>query len=271
MWDPPVLTCVEKPWYVQHFPNLQKCFFGFDEKLTNEILAEFLLFNPQLQELGIDACDYISPIILKNIGTYATNLHSLEIIWYDDRVINERVLHLKTLRNLREWKVGGELSLELLMNMFVNNNMPICSLHHTLMPEETAQNLPTLKTLKNLFVSRFDSDGDICDDILINLTRAQTALESIRTGPSDIVTMQAITKILELGKSLTNIEFGSDSELDLSTYNAILNLANNRVKVKLVIDEVDVPKEVLDTNRKWIDITSKQEYLTWHLNRIKSN
>lgn len=92
--------------------------------------------------------------------------------------------------------------------------------------------------------------------------KSQTTLESIFIYADSTVTTKVVAKILELGINLTEILFFSPSNgIDMNTNSKILNLANNRVKVRMFLSrKIGVKKTILNKNRKWLCISSAQDY-----------
>lgn len=243
---------LEKPWFIRQFSHLQIAYFEDLTELNTDMLTEFLSLNPQLQVLRLSGCENVTKKILKSIGEYATNLHTLNICpmvsCYD---MNEDVMYLKTLRKLRKLRLAGAYSLELLMNMFFENNIPIETLYIHADYADTAQNIPTLETLKELYISELFFPQSISDDCVYNLLKSQTALEYICIRSSETETTQRIIKTLELGEKISKFCFYL-FEMDLEVYNSILNLVKNRIKVEIRSDEIEVPKMVLDENEEWL-------------------
>lgn len=101
------LICLEKPWFIRQFPSLQIVHFDEITVLGTEMLTEFLSLNPQLQVLKLSVRENVNEGILKSIGKYTTNLHTLDIgpilSYYR---MNENVL--KALRKLRKLRLTGE-------------------------------------------------------------------------------------------------------------------------------------------------------------------
>lgn len=140
------------------------------------------------------------------------------------------------------------------MNMFVENNIPINTLYINATNADTTQNIPTLKTLKHLDI-RESLFHNISDDCVYNLIESQTALEYISIKNADTETTQRIIKTLEFGfkKNISKFRFHL-YEIDLETYNTILNLAKNCIKVEIKSGKIDIPKKVLDANEKWLHV-----------------
>lgn len=249
----------QQPWFIRPFPHLENVRFEL-MKLTDDMLTKFLSFNQQLRVLQTDADTLLSPMVLESIGHYSRNIetlhiHSFNFMEFESTIINEKLLYLNALRKLMDFWLRGELSLELLLNMFAENGAPIWSLGIFLTPIDTAPSFPTIKTLNNLHIR---CPHGISDDFLINLVKSQSALKTLSIINEDrTVTIQRIKKILEFGKNLTEFEFCMyHSELDLETYNTILGLARHRVKVEITCSKskVYVPEDILKANSKWLCI-----------------
>lgn len=256
------LNVQQNPWYIRCFPHLKSVCFEDIDQLTNNMLTEFLVMNPQLQVLRMFRCAHLSPIILKSICNYSKNLHALNICWSRWYEIDDNdVIELKALRYLRRLHMGIiQFSFGVLINMFVENDIPIFDMNVHVMAEEIEDNLPTLKTLQHLSILPFRFYG-ISDDCVINLVKSQNTLKSIYICGGTSVTMKAIIKILELRTNLTEIKLWSNNRIDFNTYNTILNLAKNCVKVKMRVNEIDIPKNALDANKKWLNISRNVDVL----------
>ena len=89
--------------------------------------------------------------------------------------------------------------------------------------------------------------------------KSQPALQTLQiTNIGSNMTVGSIEKILKFGKNLTDFEL-SDScfYFDVESYNRIVLLARNRVRVRIVVfrrSQVVVPADVLTMNREWLSI-----------------
>lgn len=248
-------NCEENLWFIRQIPSLKEFSYKCDEKFTIDLFAEFLSINPQLEILTLFDCFNMKPIIIETIGMHATNLRTLRLNQIDR--LNGDILHLKTLRQLSELQVDrAPRILDLLLNMFDEYNIPINSLSICVMAPEAARNAPTLETLKRLTVKKYSSTGGgVFDELLINLATSQTALEFICIYGGNTFSGHGLASVLEIGRNLKEVEFKSTSiEVNIDFYYLLLNLVNDRVKVKMFVEAVDVPRDILDANWEWLEI-----------------
>lgn len=248
-----------EPWFVLEFPHLESVYFNSQE-ITGYTLTEFLSLNQQLLSLEIHSED-LPPMIFESIGFYSRNLERLQIKSsefheYESSDFHEELLDLSELQKLSQFDVSGRLSLEFLFKMFAENNIPIRSLEVDIEATDKVTTIPTIKTLNKLqCICRSDVD----ENCLIELVKSQPALQILEVvNMGSIITIEAIEKILEFGKNLTDFEATfCGSDIDMESYNRILSLARDRVKVRIVVwkrKEVNVPADILKMNRNWLTI-----------------
>lgn len=256
----------ENPWYIRKFsPYLRELYVLQDNILTEDMVEDFLKLNPQLESLILSDCGHFTPSLLKIIGAHSTMLHSLVIDSQDlvespSNVINENLIHLQTLRRLRNLYLSAPLSLELLMNMLAENGAPIEALGCAVMNTETAENVPTLKTLKTLYLDNFELGNGFSDTFVFNLVKSQSALIDLTVDHRDfrMDLVQEIMETLKLGKNLTKLKYVIYlTPIDLETHASLLHLVRDRVRVKLVTrsytNYINVPQDIQDQSRMWLN------------------
>lgn len=249
-----------EPWFVREFPHLESVRFNTME-ITDDTLTDFLSVNPQLRVLDVES-EYLTPLVFEGIGYYSRNIErllikSVEFLEYDSGDLQEEMLNLSELRKLSELRVSGRVSLEVLLNMFAKNNVPIRSLEVDIAATDKATtSFPAIKTLNKLqCICRSDVDGSY----LIDLAKSQPALQTLQiVNMGANITVGTIEKILRFSTSLTDLELSfCRSDVDLESYNRILMLVRNRVRVRIIVPkrrQVDVPADLLKMNRNWLRI-----------------
>ncbi|XP_037024148.1 uncharacterized protein LOC119066035 [Bradysia coprophila] len=248
-----------QPWFVRNYPHLESVYLNTTE-ICYDTLTVFLAFNQQLPELDVHS-EYLTPMIFQSIGLYSRNIQRLkmkcsEFQEYDSSYLHEELLNLSGLRKLTDFGVSGRLSLELLFKMFAENNTPIRSLEVDIAATDGKASIPTIRTLNKLqCICRADVD----ENSLINLAKSQPALQILQvTHMGSHTTIKAIEKILNYGRNLTDFEVSfCSSYIDMESYNRILLLAKNRVKVRITVpkrSQVNVPADILKVNRNWVRI-----------------
>lgn len=251
----------EDQWFHREFPHLESVRFNSTE-ITDDTLSEFLQLNQQLSSVEIMNSEYITPLILEDIGYYLTDLERLEISSREfqeceTNELHKQLLHLTTLQKLSELRISGRVSLDILLKMFAENNVPLRSLEVELAPtKDTVTSFHTIQTLKKVECTCL---SDVHVNTLINLVKSQTALQTLQIlNMGAKITIGAIEKILECGRNLTYFELTfCGSDFSMGSYNRILSLARNRVKVEIVVSQgtqVDVPLDILRMNRDWLSI-----------------
>lgn len=247
----------EQSWFIREFPYLEIVRLN---SVTDDTLAEFLSLNQQLRRLEVYA-DSLTPLIFESIGHYSKNIESLQIYSskfdeYESSDFHEELHHLCTLRKLSEFCVSGRVSTEMLFEMFDKNNIPIRNLGIDIAPTDERYSYPTIETLNHL---KCICRSDIHANALINLIKSQKTLQYLQVfNMGAHITVRTIEKILEFGKCLTDFElYFCQLSFDLKSYNRILNLAKNCVKVRIVVtkrSKIDVPTDLLKMNRKSLTI-----------------
>jgi len=250
--DPP------QPWFVRHFPHLESVCLNSDET-TNESVTGFLTLNPQLRVLEANS-GYLTPMVFESIAHYARDIERVKVTSFefdafvrsDD--LHNQLVHLSALRKLAHFGMSGRLSLNKLFKMFAENDVPIQSLEVDMSATDGSSPFPTVKTLNSL---RCICRSNMDEDCLVNLVKSQTALQKLEiVNKFAKITPQTIEKILKCGKNLTHFELSfCDNDFDLATYNRILALARDRVKVQIIVSnrkEINVPTDILAANGKWL-------------------
>lgn len=241
--------------FIKHFRNLEEAEFSFVYKLTDKMLIEFLILNPQLKVLNLNNCRKISSSVFRNIGTYVPNLKSLNFEIYFRKqglqsIFND-VEYLAQLRNLKQLSIVSQLSVKKLIDALVENKTAIEVLHISTDTSDLGESIPNLKTIKNLTIT------SISDDMLVDFVKNLPELESLESE-SENITPSGIKKALEYGKRLKNLTFHLTKEINLNfeEYKAILAMAKNRVAIQICyeIGEIDVPTDVLNANSDWLSI-----------------
>lgn len=254
------------PWFVREMPNLQEIVFDGVNDLTDEMIAKFLTLNPNLRCLKVKDCKNITSSIIENIRNCSPNIEKLDIFFhrasdFSDVVVRKNILHLSFLRKLKSFNsdLGRYMSLETISNAFAENDIPIEDLSiGSLKPiSEHDDAMLTLKTLKHLKIG--SSVVTIFDDILIKAVKSQPALETINIEVNGWgkIAMSTIEQILTCGENLTQFSCEvKEMDIDKKSYESILKLAKNRVKIhiEVVRGEVEVPANILETNREWLNV-----------------
>lgn len=255
-----------EPWFMLEMPNLEEIYFDSFDNLTDRVLGDFLKLNPHLKCLKLIDCKRLTPAIFQLIGCF-TDLIKL-VIKHDrfpEIMANQRVLQLRRLHKLERLTLWCSVSLQTVIKMISENNIPIKKL--SMKPTQSFlcninENLRTSYTLKHLRLTTWT--GGIFDDALKNVLKQQQGLETIyiycwrtnRHYRNNYLT--GIEDTLRYGKNLKHILSRIDQlTVTLSSYEAILRLAKGRVKVEIAVLQklkIDIPKKVLEANSEWLEI-----------------
>ncbi|XP_031634722.1 uncharacterized protein LOC116348011 [Contarinia nasturtii] len=235
-----------------------------DGRSLDDALSDLLSSNTQLQELVVNCCG--SPSIFRVIAKCAPNLVNLTVETphfdaFPQKHVKENLLHLGTLRQLRSLKLDLYcfISLASIVNLFAKNgiaieklSMKVCSVGPLKYHNEQWLSLKALKQLDILTWS-----DDVCIDELVNVMKKQTTLERMEIVSLRALNMSGIENILKYGKNLNQLVASiSVLNVDLKSYESVLNLARNRANVKIGFGcgKVYVPDDILEKNRNWLDI-----------------
>lgn len=241
-------------WLAKEFPKLQEAKFYAFHKLRDQMLMEFLRLNPQLQSLELICCRRITTSVFQNISRSSPNLINVgfEPCKGLQSTFDANMVHLSDLRKLKSLHIEcHRFSGKALLTSLADNNVPIENLTVEGLISDLDECMPKLKSLKKLSVS------SIYEAMLIDIAEKLDSLEEICVRRSYNVTFCGVKEVLELGKNLSRFSIHLEQlSMDLQDYNEILALAGGRVQVELFYKhgEIDVMPNILETNRKWLNI-----------------
>lgn len=237
--------------WIANIKNLKKIKFDAVKSLTNDIFTAFQNNNPQLEEISIDMGKNLTPVVWQDIGNRLPNIVSLSL---SVSQMHTHFFDLCNLQRLREFTLrfsNCRDSLKPFIHLFVENNLPIEKLNFDgEIDIETAESIAKLKLIKILTICHTP------DEIVIDIAKKLPALECLnvfRTTKNDSLWM--FKKILQNCKNLKKFHFIQPRiKIDLSEYNSIVSLAENRVKVNLICCE-KIQNDILNKNNDWVNIT----------------
>lgn len=251
-------------WLMRQFPNLEKLAFIAMNDLTDDMIVHISTLNPQLRCLNVTRCDQITTAIFKNISHRLPNLMKLNIT-ASNLSIDRNMMDLSELQHLKYLTLQCQCnSIGDLIDAFADNNIPIEELILDELTRDISDTLAKLKKLRKLEISGID------DSMLINLTKKLSALEKLDVYAEEL-TIHGIRKALEYGIHLNDLSICIDNTINpitinLNMFNSILKLVKGRVNVrmKIYIATIDVPENVQNLNRKWINIQSSNGLMYRH-------
>lgn len=236
----------------EKMPKLQEVEFVNVNGFTDEMLVEFLNCNPQLKSLKLEHCKRISSSVLQNICKSVPNLNNLHLMFFSPFFDNADMLHIAELRELKCLGINCQkFPAKLLFDLLVVNEVPLEALTISGYVDDLAENILKLKLLKRLHV------GNVSEGIFIAFVMELKNLEQTRIECNDITTT-GIIEALKYGRNLTmlTIVIGCQIDIDLNTYNSILILAKDCVRVTLMIrtGKCKRKKENFILNREWVNL-----------------
>lgn len=236
----------------QKMQKLQEVEFVNVNGFTDEMLVEFLNCNPQLKIFKLEGCKRISSSVLRRIWKSLPNLISLHVMFFSQFFENADMLHIAKLRELKCLGINcPKFPAKLLFDLLIVNEIPLEALTISGYVDDLAENILKLKLLKRLHV------GNVSKGILIAFVMELKNLEQIRIECNDINTI-GIREALKYGRNLTmlTIVIGCQINIDLNTYNSILLLAKDRIRVMLMIrtGKGEGKKENFSLHREWVNV-----------------
>lgn len=221
-------------WLTQEFPKLEEAKFYAFHKLRDKMLLEFLQLNPQLHSLKLNCCRRITPSVFQDIDTRSPNLMRLNIDPSKglQSTFDTNMVHLSRLRKLTSLRIEcHKFSGRALIDSLAENDVPIKYLTVVGAVRDLAESIPKLKQLKMLWLSF------IFEEMFVNIAKELTELTEFTVDRSYDVTLCGIKEVLEIGKKLSQLSVRMDAiTMDLEDFNAVLNLAKDRVHVELLLD-----------------------------------
>lgn len=241
-------------WLAQEFPKLKEAKFYSFHKLKDNMLMKFLNLNPQLQSLELNCCRRISPSVFHDIGKRTPNLINLN---FDpckglQSTFDANMIHLSRLRKLKSLRIEcHRFSGRTLIDSLVEHQVPIENLTVVGAVRDLVDSIPKLKHIKKLSLSF------VFEEMLVNIAKELENLEDLSISNSYDVTLCGIKDVLEHGKKLKSFSILVEKiAMNLEDFYNILTLAKNcdRVEITYEYGTVDVGKDVLDANFKWLKI-----------------
>ncbi|XP_037048143.1 uncharacterized protein LOC119082672 [Bradysia coprophila] len=228
------------------FPKLTAIQFHLIRVLDESLFIDFLTANPQIQNIRISGCQSLSSRILQNIENLQPNLqHLVYSTTPGDVGIEDNVLHLTKLANLKSLTVQGFHPIYNLINLLADREVPIE--HLKISFSDAVKAMSSLTKLRSLFVRFCDKETAY---YLINNMPALKEIDKIR-----VEHLWDVIEILRTSKQLTVIDFivVNEVNVDVNRYNSILNLVKNRVKITVRTNgQLDVHQNILDLNAEWL-------------------
>lgn len=259
----------ENIWFVKGFPKLIDVELDFYYIPITNILLEFLPLNPQLQIFDVSSNYGKTTLILKTLADFAPNLEHLSIYDYESgfdeeeyMYDNQDIAYLSRLRKLKSLDCGVSTlsSIAAFINCFAENMIPLEKLVFGKNIEDNlTDKMLTLKSLKHVVINSYEA---IPIEDFIKLLKSQTSLERIKVYPSsfDLPTLLAyLEEMLKYGHNLTQLACTVAAiDFNLADYKSIIDLTMYRINIRISVmgDEltINIPKNVLQDNRKWINI-----------------
>ncbi|XP_031641009.1 uncharacterized protein LOC116352502 [Contarinia nasturtii] len=202
-------------WFMRKFPELGHIFFS-SKVITDSVIGEFVLLNPQLKVLNLRCCENLSPLILKYIANCCSNLVELDFYFMIPKIKDyEKIMHLGSLRSLKKLgiKLQKNILINQLINMFVENNIPIEELYISLEKPKndnrhSYKNLKTLTTLKRLELTIQNGRKWAFGKTVKNIVKSQTALKILHVCGSihGTLSILEVESILKYGKKLSDLK-----------------------------------------------------------------
>lgn len=238
--------------FKQSIQTLQEVEFVNVNGFTDETLVEFLKCNPQLKRLKLEGCKRISTSVLRNISEHVSKIVSLNVMFFSSFFEKSDMLHISELRKLQLLGINcPKFSAKTLIELMIENEVPLEDLTISGYVDDLAESILKLKLLKKLNV------GNVCEEVFITFAKKLHFLEEIRIECNDI-SIRGLNEALKCGKNLTmlTIVIGCRIVIDLSTYNSILTLAKDRVRVLLMIRTLkhESKRTNFSLNREWVNV-----------------
>lgn len=243
-------------WFMHEFPKLNIVTFRSLNQLHDHHIHAFLKLNPQLTNLLIQNCRQITATFFDKIIKLTPNLEKLSFLTLNKtRDFNEQLIHLSHLQNLKCLFISTptKISVHRLIDSFVENNIPIeiLGFFSTTYYSPLDTKISQLKRLKKLCLMF------MLDDVLIDLVKNLPELKVV-IAPSSQISINGIRRALQCYHQLSVLLVETQNViLNIDDFDSILNLAKLRgVEVKFHIKNgvINVPNELLETNRKWLSI-----------------
>lgn len=236
-------------WYIQQMPLLVSVRFEAINDLTDDMFAEFLSLNPQLEKLNVRDCNFLSASTLRTICTHSQNLvdlhvNSRKIFRFPELDLNM----LGTLQKLTRCTLNRIVSVDAVINAFASSNVPIEYLHLS-GDRFSDENLMTINTLISM---RLDISNGLIT-LPKNLLRTQPALTRLwYINENGTSSMSEVEKLLKYGKNLKYFYFGVQKlNGNLASYESLSKAVRGRVIVVIRSKSgVDVPKTFLRKESK---------------------
>lgn len=257
-------------------------FFLSSKIITDDIICEFLSLNPQLQRLNLFKCNKLTSFVLKAIADNLINLVELcfssMMLNRTPFLLNRNLEYLGALRQLKyiEIDLNTTILFKTMINTVAKNKIPIESMKIRLRNDEKSKidpsyQLLTIKTLKYFDFVRFPRKNCF-NDLMINILKTQTGLESIRIICLDDIfddeplPMLEIRNVLRYGERLSKFECHVIKlEVNLESYESVLCLVKNRCRTKILIAHARnncIPDDILAKNgyeSEWLEVRYLRE------------
>lgn len=172
------LKLTKEPWFIQHMPRLVAVSFMVNE-MTDNMLADFLSLNPQLEEL--DICCWgssLSASVFSNICKYSKNLNFLDL--RIEKLVSEDMNLLASLLKLTRCHIYNVDSIDAVINAFARANIPIESLVVD-GNRFSGEHLMTINTLKMLMMTSSNKSCTVPEILL----KTQPSLKNLTVTYTD--------------------------------------------------------------------------------------
>lgn len=256
-----------------NFPQLEYFYLyqcDWVSSLQRSNFLGFVLNHPNLKTLSIRN-GYTKMHILEAIGK---NMKKLEHFTYDCHIQDmlsskqnfEAALQpLGSMKSLKTLALHCHCSpIENLFESFIANNIEIESLHlkDIRLSEDTVQNLKKLKTIKILKFQKIRSQNV---DTFISIAKDLPYLNEFHLELDDsTIPIIALKTLLSRANELTILKidsFNPNNNIDAQLYLDMVDIVKKRSNSKrleivlyVLTSPVNVPQNILDENREWINI-----------------
>lgn len=229
----------KKCWFNQEFPQLSSITINNVDGLTDEILADFIERNPQLRVFRRFRCEQVTESTLRCIDIRLPNLQELRST-FTCLLSEDLIRDICGLRNLKTLAINFSVNYTpFLCDLLAKKDVPIASLNLYGLYHGISDDLAKLKQLNYLTICHRDWEDN--DHTIV--------WETIRI-------LQACKKLTTLSISICRSTRFEQTEIDLNFYNSLLGSAEGRCRtfLRILRCKVDVPKDILKANRKWVFI-----------------
>lgn len=233
-------------WMSSTYANLSEISLMFLDQqcdFNDEILAEFLALNPQLQKLHVLDSNAITSSIFEKMASRVPNLIDFEIqiqipVQSDDIIrwqckLDEDIIHLSNLRHLRRLHIHNKLSSSSVIDALVENNVPIESLEFAALNPCNTEIIAQLPNITTLILSGISYERVF--DLVMNLP----ALQHLQITNSPHISLNGLKRILVFCQHLKTLQvFDDDILIDSGRLKySVWDLVRHRVKLEVTLKD----------------------------------